>query len=179
VNVLLKLALGMDWISEKFGVIASWTVLFAALISAANAFVRYGFNWSSNSFTEIQWYLFAYMVMVGAPHVLKLNEHVRVDLIYGKLKGNKPVYVDLFGLLFFLLPVISMLAYLSWPYFLNAFNSGEMSQNAGGLIRWPAILALPLGFALMWLQGWAEIIKRVAYLTGHYQMDTHYEKPLQ
>jgi TRAP-type mannitol/chloroaromatic compound transport system permease small subunit len=119
------------------------------------------------------------MVMVGAPIVLKLNEHVRVDLIYGKLKGNRPVYVDLFGLVFFLLPVISMLAYLSWPYFLNAFTTGEMSQNAGGLIRWPAILALPLGFALMWFQGWSEIIKRVAYLTGHYQMDTHYEKPLQ
>jgi TRAP-type mannitol/chloroaromatic compound transport system permease small subunit len=179
VNGLLKFAFGIDWVSEKFGVIASWTVLFAAMISAANAFVRYGFNWSSNSFIEIQWYLFAYTVMVGAPIVLKLNEHVRVDLIYGKLKGNRPVYVDLFGLIFFLLPVISMLAYLSWPYFLNTFTSGEMSQNAGGLIRWPAVLALPLGFALMWFQGWAEIIKRVAYLTGHYQMDTHYEKPLQ
>ena len=115
-NSLLKLALGMDWISEKFGVLASWTVLFAALISAANAFVRYGFNWSSNSFTEIQWYLFAYMVMVGAPIVLKLNEHVRVDLIYGKLKGNMPVYVDLMGLVLFLLPVIGLLTYLSWFY---------------------------------------------------------------
>ena len=176
---LLKLALGMDWISEKFGKLASWTVLLAALISAANAFVRYGFDWSSNSFTEIQWYLFAYMVMVGAPVVLKLNEHVRVDLIYGKLKGDRPVYVDLFGLLFFLMPVMTLLAWLSWPYFLKTFVSGEMSQNAGGLIRWPAVLALPLGFGLMWLQGWAEIIKRVAYLTGDYQMDTHYEKPLQ
>jgi len=177
--VLLKLALGMDWISEKFGVLASWTVLFAALISASNAFVRYGFDWSSNAFIEIQWYLFAYMVMVGAPIVLKLNEHVRVDLIYGKLKGNRPVYVDLFGLVFFLLPVVSLLLYLSWPYFMNTLVSGEMSQNAGGLIRWPAVLALPLGFALMLLQGLAEIIKRVAYLLGKFQMDTHYEKPLQ
>lgn len=177
--VLLKLALGMDWISEKFGVLASWTVLFAALISASNAFVRYGFDWSSNAFIEVQWYLFAYMVMVGAPIVLKLNEHVRVDLIYGKLKGNRPVYVDLFGLVFFLLPVVSLLLYLSWPYFMNTLVSGEMSQNAGGLIRWPAVLALPLGFALMLLQGLAEIIKRVAYLLGKFQMDTHYEKPLQ
>ncbi len=176
---LLKLALGMDWISEKFGKVASWTVLFAALISAANAFVRYGFDWSSNSFIEIQWYLFAYMVMAGAPIVLKLNEHVRVDLIYGKLKGNRPVYVDLFGLVFFLMPVMTLLAWLSWPYFLRTFVSGEMSQNAGGLIRWPAVLALPLGFALMWLQGLAEIIKRLAYLSGDYEMDTHYEKPLQ
>ncbi len=176
---LLKLALGMDWISDRVGKLASWAVLLAALISAANAFVRYGFNWSSNSFIEIQWYLFAYIVMVGAPIVLKLNEHVRVDLIYGKLKGNGPVYVDLFGLLFFLLPVIGVLAYLSWPYFVNTLVSGEMSQNDGGLIRWPAVLALPLGFAMMWLQGVAEIIKRVAYLQGKFQMDTHYEKPLQ
>lgn len=176
---LLKLALGMDWISEKFGVLASWTVLFAAMISAANAFVRYGFDWSSNSFIEIQWYLFAYMVMVGAPIVLKLNEHVRVDLIYGKLKGNGPVYVDLFGLTVFLLPVVTLLLYLSWSYFTNTLMSGEMSQNAGGLIRWPAVMALPLGFAMMMLQGLAEIIKRVAYLQGKFQMDTHYEKPLQ
>ena len=176
---LLKLALGMDWVSEKFGVLASWTVLFAAMISAANAFVRYGFDWSSNSFIEIQWYLFAYMVMVGAPIVLKLNEHVRVDLIYGKLKGNGPVYVDLFGLTVFLLPVVTLLLYLSWSYFTNTLMSGEMSQNAGGLIRWPAVMALPLGFAMMLLQGLAEIIKRVAYLQGKFQMDTHYEKPLQ
>ena len=169
----------MDWISKKFGTLASWTVLIAALVSAANAFVRYGFNWSSNSFTEIQWYFFAYMVMVGAPLVLQLNEHVRVDLIYGKLKGNRPVYVDLFGLVVFLLPMVSLLLYLSWPYFMNTLLSGEMSQNAGGLIRWPAVLALPLGFALMLCQGLSEIVKRVAYLQGTYKMETHYEKPLQ
>lgn len=177
--LLLKFALLSDWLSEQLGKIASWTVLLAAAISAANAFVRYGFDWSSNAFIEIQWYLFAYMVMIGAPVVLKLNEHVRVDLIYAKLKGNGRVYVDLFGLVFFLLPVIGLLAYLSYPYFLKALVSGEMSQNAGGLIRWPAIMALPLGFAMMWIQGCAEIIKRVAYLQGKYQMDTHYEKPLQ
>lgn len=176
---LLKFALGMDWISKKFGVLASWAVLLAALISAGNAFVRYGLDWSSNSLIEIQWYLFAYMVMVGAPIVLKLNEHVRVDLIYGKLKGNGPVYVDLFGLVFFLLPVIGLLAWLSWPYFLQTYTSNEMSQNAGGLIRWPVVIAMPLGFGMMWLQGWAEIIKRVAYLQGKFKMETHYEKPLQ
>jgi TRAP-type mannitol/chloroaromatic compound transport system permease small subunit len=179
VTGLLKFALGMDWISKKFGVLASWTVLFAALISAGNAFVRYGVDWSSNSLIEIQWYLFAYMVMVGAPHVLKLNEHVRVDLIYGKLKGNGPVYVDLFGLVVFLVPVMSFLMVLSWGYFLNTWTSGEMSQNAGGMIRWPVVLAMPLGFALVLLQGLAEIIKRIAYLQGKYEMDTHYEKPLQ
>ena len=169
----------MDWVSEKFAKLASWAVLFAALISAGNAFIRYGVDWSSNALLEIQWYMFAWMVMVGAPYVLKANEHVRVDLIYGKLKGNKPVWVDIFGLIFFLLPVMGMLAWISFPYFMKTLTSGEMSQNAGGLIRWPATLAMPLGFALVWLQGLAELIKRFAYLAGKYEMDTHYEKPLQ
>lgn len=178
-HALLKLVALIDWVSEKFGLFASWTVLAAALISAGNAFVRYGFDWSSNAMIEIQWYLFAYMVMAGAPIVLKLNEHVRVDLIYGKLRGNKPVWVDLFGLVFFLTPVMFFLLTMSWSYFLGIYQSGEMSQNAGGLIRWPVVLAMPLGFAMVLLQGFAEIIKRLAYLNGQYQMDTHYEKPLQ
>lgn len=177
--LLLKFALGMDWISEKFSILASWAVLLAALISAGNAFVRYGADWSSNSLMEIQWYLFAYTVMIGAPLVLKLNEHVRVDLIYVKLEGNGPVYVDLFGLIVFLVPVITLLTGLSWGFFANTFISGEMSQNAGGLIRWPVVLAMPLGFGLLLIQGFAEIIKRIAYLQGRFQMDTHYEKPLQ
>jgi TRAP-type mannitol/chloroaromatic compound transport system permease small subunit len=178
-NGLLKFANGMDYLSEKFGSLAAWAVLLAAMISAANAFVRYGFDWSSNSFLEIQWYMFGWMVMVGAPLVLKLNEHVRVDLIYGKLKGNRPVYVDIFGLVFFLLPVMGMMAYMCWPYFVKVLVTSEMSQNAGGLIRWPVILCLPVGFGMVFLQGLAEIVKRVAYLQGKYEMDTHYEKPLQ
>jgi TRAP-type mannitol/chloroaromatic compound transport system permease small subunit len=169
----------MDWLSERFAQIASYTVLLSAMICAGNAFIRYGVDWSSNGMLEIQWYLFAWMVMVGAPYVLKVNEHVRVDLLYGKLKGNGPVYVDIFGIIIFLLPIMGYMAYLSFPYFLNTMMSGEMSQNAGGLIRWPAVLALPVGFAMVWLQGLAELIKRVAYLRGEFAMDTHYEKPLQ
>jgi TRAP-type mannitol/chloroaromatic compound transport system permease small subunit len=176
---LLKFALGVDWVNERFSKLASWAVLLAAMICAGNAFIRYGVDWSSNGLLEIQWYMFAITVMLGAPYVLKVNEHVRVDLIYGKLKGNGAVYVDIFGILVFLLPVIGLLAWLSWPFFLKVFLTGEMSQNAGGLIRWPAVLTLPLGFAMMWMQGWSELIKRVAYLQGSYQMDTHYEKPLQ
>lgn len=169
----------MDWLSERFAQIASYTVLLSAMICAGNAFIRYGVDWSSNGLLEIQWYLFAWMVMVGSPYVLKVNEHVRVDLLYGKLKGNWPVYVDIMGLIVFLLPIMGFMTYLSYPYFLNTLVSGEMSQNAGGLIRWPAVLALPVGFAMVWLQGLAELIKRVAYLRGEYAMDTHYEKPLQ
>ena len=178
-SALLKFALGMDWISERLGRIASWAVFLSAMICAGNAFIRYGIDWSSNGLLEIQWYMFGWVVMVGAPYVLKVNEHVRVDLIYGKLKGNGPVYVDIFGLIFFLLPIMGFLTWLSFPYFLNTLVTGEMSQNAGGLIRWPATLAMPLGFAMVWLQGLAELIKRLAFLKGDYAMDTHYEKPLQ
>jgi TRAP-type mannitol/chloroaromatic compound transport system permease small subunit len=179
VSGLLKLALAVDWISGWLGRVASLAVLLTALISAGNAFIRYGLDISSNGWLEIQWYLFAGIVMLGAPIVLKLNEHVRVDLVYGKLKGNGPVYVDLFGLVFFLLPVMSLMAYLSWPLLVRMYVTGEMSSNAGGLIRWPAMLMLPLGFGLIVLQGLAEIIKRVAYLQGKFEMDTHYEKPVQ
>ena len=176
---LLKFALGVDKVSEQFGHIAAFTVLAAAVISAGNAFIRYGLDISSNGWLEIQWYLFAVTVMLGAPLVLKLNEHVRVDLIYGKLSDKAPVYVDLMGLVVFLLPVMFTLTWLSFPLFVKMFVTNEMSSNAGGLIRWPAMLLLPLGFGWMFLQGLSEIIKRVAYLQGKYEMDTHYEKPVQ
>lgn len=178
-SVLLRLALGVDWISRKLGWIASVAVLLAALISAGNAFVRYMFDISSNGWLEIQWYLFAGIVMLGAPVVLKLNEHVRVDLVYGRLPGRGPVYIDLFGLVFFLLPVMALLAWQSFPLLVKMYVTNEMSSNAGGLVRWPAMLMLPLGFGLMVLQGLSEIVKRVAYLRGEYEMDTHYEAPVQ
>lgn len=178
-SALLKFATGMDWISALFGRLAAWAVLAAALISAGNAISRYGLDMSANSWLEIQWYLFAATVMLGAPIVLKLNEHVRVDILYGKLKGNGPVYIDLFGLVFFLLPVMGLMAWLTWPFFTGMLRTGEMSGNIGGLIRWPAALLMPLGFGAMFLQGIAEIIKRIAYLRGEIEMNTHYEKPVQ
>jgi len=179
VTGLLQLARGMDWVSTKLSKVAGWAVLAAALISAGNALMRYGLDMSSNAWLEIQWYLFGTTVMLGAPVVLKLNEHVRVDIIYGKLRGRGPVFVDLFGLIFFLLPVMGLLTWLTWPFFWNMFVTKEMSGNIGGLIRWPAALLLPVGFGAVFLQGLAEIIKRVAYLTGHLQISTHYEKPVQ
>jgi len=179
VSKLLKFALGIDWVSERFGAVGAFTVMAAALISAGNAFIRYGFDMSSNGWLEIQWYLFAATVMLGAPLVLKLNEHVRVDLFYGKLKGRGPIYVDLFGLVVFLMPVMLLLAWLSFPLFIKMYVTQEMSSNAGGLVRWPAMLLLPLGFTWMCMQGISEIIKRVAYLQGKFEMNTHYEKPVQ
>ena len=178
-DLLLKLALAWDALATRLGKLAAWTVLLAALISSGNAFVRYGLDMSSNGWLEIQWYLFAATVMLGAPLVLKLNEHVRVDILYGRLKGHGKVYVDLFGLVVFLLPVMGVLAWLCWPLFFSMYQSGEVSGNAGGLIRWPVMLLLPLGFALIILQGLSESIKRVAWLNHSYDGDFHYERPLQ
>jgi TRAP-type mannitol/chloroaromatic compound transport system permease small subunit len=175
----LKFSNTVDWISEKLGTFAAWTVLLAALISAGNAFVRYGLDFSSNGWLEIQWYLFAATVMLGAPMVLKRNEHVRVDLIYGSIPPKVQVLIDLFGLLIFLIPVMGYLVWLSFPLFVKMFISGEVSSNAGGLVRWPAMMLLPLGFGWVWLQGISEIIKRIAHLKGVIVLDTHYEKPVQ
>jgi len=178
-QLLIKTLHLIDWITDKLGRLAAVAVILAALISAGNAFVRYGLDITSNGWLEIQWYLFAATVMLGGPLVLKLNEHVRVDLIYGKLKGYGPVYVDIFGLLVFLLPLCALMVYLSWPLFMKMYLSHEMSSNSGGLIRWPAMLMLPLGFGLMFVQGVAEVLKRLLYLAGVIKLDLHYEKPVQ
>ncbi len=169
----------VDWISEKLAWIAALAVLAASLISAANALIRYSWDISSNAWLEIQWYLFAVTVMLGAPYVLRLNEHVRVDIFYSRLRGKAPVLLDLAGLILFLVPVTTILLMLSWPIFVRALLSGEVSSNAGGLVRWPALLLLPLGFGLVLLQAVAEIIKRIAHLRGVVTLDAHYEKPLQ
>ena len=178
-KALLALAKWIDVLTDGFGAIAKWAVLAACLISAANAGVRYALNMSSNAFLEIQWYLFAGAVMLGAAQVLRLNEHVRVDVLYGRYPTKVKVWVDLLGILFFLMPVMLMMIYLSWPMFIGMLQSGEMSSNAGGLIRWPVMFLIPLGFSLLVLQGLSEMIKRVAWLGHKYDMETHYERPLQ
>lgn len=178
-NAIFAFARAVDWLTDRFGTVAQWAVLLSCFISAANALVRYGFDISSNGFLEVQWYLFAACVMFGAAQVLRLNEHVRVDVLYGRYNGKTQVLIDLFGLVFFLLPVMVLMMWLSTPLFLKMFQSGEMSSQAGGLVRWPAMLTLPLGFALVTLQGVAEIIKRVGWLMNKYDLDIHYERPLQ
>jgi TRAP-type mannitol/chloroaromatic compound transport system permease small subunit len=201
-NALLSLAQRIDRLNDRFGTLAAWAVLLSCFISAANAIVRYGLDYSSNAFLEIQWYLFAACVMLGASQVLRLNEHVRVDIVYSRLGGRGKVFVDLFGLVVFLLPVMAYMAWLSWGLFVvklstgmsatdsvaslgfmgyvaKLLTSGELSSNSGGLIRWPVMLVLPLGFGLVTLQGLAEVVKRAAWLAHRYDMDTHYERPLQ
>jgi TRAP-type mannitol/chloroaromatic compound transport system permease small subunit len=165
--------------NEKLGTIADWLVLLSCLISAGNAFSRYAFSMSSNAWLEIQWYMFGALVLLGASYTLKRNEHVRVDIVYSNLSTRRQIAIDIFGGVLFLLPATLILAYLSWPVFYNSWAQGEVSTNAGGLLRWPIKIFLPLGFALLSLQGISELIKRVAMLTGHMKADLHYERPLQ
>ncbi len=178
-KAFLSLSHGIDWLTDRFAVFAKWAVLASCFISAANAVVRYVFNYSSNAFTEIQWYLFAACVMLGAAQVMRVNEHVRVDVLYGMYSGRTQAKIDLAGMLLFVLPVMSVLVYYCLPLFLQMLRTGEMSSNAGGLIRWPAMMMLPLGFSLLLLQAVSEAIKRVAWLTHQYEGDFHYERPLQ
>ncbi|AJD42832.1 TRAP transporter small permease subunit [Rhizobium sp. SEMIA 4085] len=169
----------IDSISQFIGKIADYMVLLCCFISAGNAIVRYLFNYSSNGWLEIQWYLFAYVVVLGAAHTLRNNEHVRVDLIYGSVSDKARIWIDIIGLIVFLIPACAFLAFLCWPYFVIAFQQGEISANAGGLIRWPVKLILFAGFALLVLQGISELIKRIAAVRGYIQLETKYEKPLQ
>jgi len=176
----LLVAAGLvDRVTDFFAVIAKWAVLLCAVISAGNAFTRYAFSYSSNGWLEIQWYLFAACVMLGAAQVLRVNEHVRVDVIYGTLKVRSRAYIDLFGLIFFLMPAMTLFCYLSWPLFVQMLLSGEGSPNAGGLIRWPVKILMPIGFGLLILQAISEIIKRVGALQGKISLDVHYQRPEQ
>ena len=176
---LLAFSAVVDAVNEKLSWIADWLVFLSCLISAGNAFSRYAFSISSNAWLEIQWYMFGALVMLGTSYTLKKNEHVRVDIVYSNISTRKQIAVDIFGTIIFLLPATLIMAYLSWPVFHNSWVEGEISGNAGGLIRWPIKIFLPLGFALLSLQGISELIKRVAMLTGHMNADLHYERPLQ
>ena len=175
----LALSRGIDALNEKLGWIADWLVLLSCLISAANAFSRYAFSISSNAWLEIQWYMFGALVLLGASYTLKKNEHVRVDIVYSNISTRKQIWVDIIGGILFMLPATVILAYLSWPVFYNSWEIGEVSTNAGGLVRWPIKIFLPIGFALLSFQGVSELIKRIAMLTGHMKADLHYERPLQ
>jgi TRAP-type mannitol/chloroaromatic compound transport system permease small subunit len=179
VRGLLKVSSIIDWINEQFGIVANWLVLLACVISAGNAASRYLFSMSSNAWLEVQWYMFAGMVLLGAPYTLKLNEHVRVDLVFGMVSERTRMIIDIVGILLFLMPICIILIYFTWPWFADAWRTGEGSPNAGGLLRWPVKLLLPLGFFLMTLQGLSELIKRIAVLQNEVDLRFDYEKPLQ
>ena len=165
-NDLLRLSRIIDTLTEFIGKTGRWLVLLVVLISAANAMMRYGINYSSNAFLEIQWYLFGLIFLSCGGFTLLRNEHVRIDLLSSKLSRRGQVWIDIFGIAFFLMPMATVITLLSWPVFINAWQSGEMSNSAGGLIVWPARLMIPAGFFLLILQGLSELIKRIGFLKG-------------
>ena len=166
VRALLAFARGVDRLSGWIGHLIYWLILALALISSSNAVVRKTLDISSNAFLEIQWYLFSAVFLLGAGYTLSRNAHVRVDVLSARLSERARAWIDIFGTLIFLLPMTGLVLYMAWPFFMTSWLEGEMSSDAGGLVRWPVKLLLPIGFALLLLQGLAEICKRLAFLNG-------------
>lgn len=165
-NALLKFSKAVDWLNGQLGKYVIWLILASTVISAVNAIVRKAFNVGSNAFLEVQWYLFAASFLIASAYTLLNGEHVKIDVISSKLSKRAQIWIDVVGFSFFLTPVCLAILYYSIPFFLQGYRTGEMSSNAGGLIRWPVYAMMPLGFGLLLLQGWSELIKRIAFLQG-------------
>lgn len=165
-NTLLAFSRGIDRLNEAIGKATTWLILVVVVISAGNAVFRFAFDWSSNGLLEIQWYLFSAVFLLCAGYVLKHNEHIRIDVIAGRLSDRAQNWIDVFGIIVFMMPMVIITMYLSWYVFTLAWTSGEGSANPGGLIRWPVRLLMPVGFFLLFLQGMSELVKRVAFLSG-------------
>lgn len=176
---LLAFSAAIDQLNEKIGYVCNILVLLACLVSAGNAMIRYAFDYSSNGWLELQWYMFAILVMYGAAYTFRRNEHVRVEILYLMLSERGQIWLDLLCTLFFLIPACLLLSYLSWPFFHQSYVVGETSGNAGGLIRWPIKFVVPSGFVMLALQGVSEVIKRIAALAGYVVIDAKYERPTQ
>jgi TRAP-type mannitol/chloroaromatic compound transport system permease small subunit len=166
VKALLALSRVIDTINENVGKAVYWLVLAAVLISTANAVVRKAFDMSSNAYLEVQWYLFSAIFLLCAGYTLLKNEHIRIDVVAGRFSKRTQTWIDVLGTLFFLFPMVALILYESWPWFVRAWNSGEVSPSAGGLILWPAKILVPIGFVLLALQGVSELFKRIAFLAG-------------
>lgn len=165
-NALLAVSRVIDAINDRIGRAVYWLVLAAVLISAANAIVRKAFDMSSNAFLEVQWYLFSAVFLLCAGYTLYKNEHIRIDVVAGRFSKRTQTWIDVLGTVFFLFPMVALILYESWPWFVRAWLSKEVSPSAGGLILWPAKILVPLGFALLGLQAFSELFKRIAFLTG-------------
>ena len=176
---LLAFSRLIDWLNERVGRTAYWMVLAAVLVSSGNAVVRYIFDYSSNAWLELQWYLYTSFFLIGAGYTLLRNEHVRIDIINSRLSPRARAWIDLLGGLFFLLPIALLVMVLAWPVFTESFALHETSPSANGLLRWPVKLMIPVGFFLLALQGVSEIIKRIAALEHVVDLRFDYEKPLQ
>jgi TRAP-type mannitol/chloroaromatic compound transport system permease small subunit len=163
---LLSLSRLIDALNERVGRVVYWLILVAVLVSAGNAVVRYALNRSSNAWLEVQWYLFSAVFLFCAGYALLHNQHVRIDVISGHLSKRAQAWIDIAGTVLFLLPMAITIMWLSWPVFVDAYQSNEISTNAGGLTVWPARLMVPVGFFLLVAQGISELIKRIAFLRG-------------
>ena len=165
-QALLRVSRAIDWLNERVGRALLWLVLVMVLVSSGNAISRFLLHQSSNAWLELQWYLFAAVFLGCAGYALLHNEHIRIDVVSSRLSRRTQIWIDLFGMALFLLPMSLYITWASWPVFMNAWTSGEVSGSAGGLVRWPARLLVPAGFCLLSLQGVSELIKRIAYLKG-------------
>jgi TRAP-type mannitol/chloroaromatic compound transport system permease small subunit len=165
-QALLKFSRAVDWLNAQVGKYVIWLILGSTVISAVNAAVRKTFDISSNAYLEAQWYLFATAFLLASGYTLLNGEHVKIDVISHRLSKRAQIWIDVFGFVVFLTPVCAAVLFFGIPFFLQGYRSGEMSSNAGGLIRWPVYLMMPLGFGLLLLQGWSELIKRIAFLKG-------------
>lgn len=165
-SFFLSLSKSIDALNERIGLGISWALLVAVLICAGNALVRYLFNTSSNAWLEIQWYLFGAIFLLASAYTLRRNEHVRIDVVVGRFSKRTQVWIDVFGFVFFLLPATALILWYAVPYAMESIHNQEVSSNAGGLIVWPAKVLIPIGFLLLTLQGFSELIKRIGYLAG-------------
>jgi len=172
-QALLKFSKAVDWLNRQVGKYVIWLILASTVVSAINAIVRKAFNVSSNAYLEVQWYLFAATFLLCSAYTLLNGEHVKIDVLYGHWSKRAQMWIDVFGFSCFLLPFCSAILWFSVPFFLKGFYSGEVSSNAGGLIRWPVYAMIPLGFGLLFLQGVSELIKRLAFLMGLIEDPTH------
>jgi TRAP-type mannitol/chloroaromatic compound transport system permease small subunit len=176
---LLRFTDAVDWLTEQIGQTLKWLVLASSLISAGVAFVRYGLHTGSNAWLEIQWYMFAAMFLIGAGYALKYDEHVRVDVLFSKMSPKTQAWVDVLGGIFFLLPTALIIGWLAIPMVVNSYRVHEYSNDPGGLLRWPVKIMIPIGFALLALQGVSEIIKKFLIATGRREPGKAYERPVQ
>lgn len=165
-NALLGLSRVIDAINSGIGRLVYWLVLVAVIVSAGNATVRYAFSTSSNAWLELQWYLFSAVFLLCSGYTLLRNEHIRIDVVIGRFSKRTQAWIDVLGFILFLFPMTILIMVLAWPMFMDSYTIGEMSNNAGGLIRWPVKLLVPVGFLLLTLQGVSELIKRIAFLMG-------------
>ena len=171
-NMLLRFSRAIDWLNTQIGKYVIWLILASTVISGVNAVVRKVFNMSSNAYLEVQWYLFAASFMIAAGYTLLNQEHVKIDVVYSRWSKRTQIWIDIIGFVFFLTPICLAILWYGIPFFLQGYRSGEMSSNSGGLIRWPVYAMIPLGFTLLMLQGWSELIKRFAFLQGRIEDPT-------